>query len=86
MDAAFAGPMAAPFPYFDLVKVIALLLALFGAAAFSSGCEDTTCESGGKTYSPGDNWACDCNTCACNDDGSISSTDIGCSTAGAPNK
>jgi hypothetical protein len=41
---------------------------------------DTTCTDATGTYAVGESWTCEdgCNTCGCQDDGSIVSTDMDC--------
>jgi hypothetical protein len=49
-----------------------------GGAAAGSG---QSCVMNGVTHADGTSWACDCNTCVC-EDGDVASTDMACNGAG----
>ena len=58
------------------------LMAATAGCAGTSGSDDSesvTCEGpDGTIYTVGESYDSDCNTCTCQDDGTISCTDLGC--------
>jgi hypothetical protein len=48
------------------------------------GCDDTSCDDGGRSYEDGERWQCSdgCNSCVCSE-GDVTSTRIGCGDAGS---
>lgn len=62
-----------------------LVLLLVGCSGEDPGpLVSRVCNEGGRTYEPGKSWPCSdgCNTCACNNDGTVSTTLIACTEAG----
>jgi hypothetical protein len=58
------------------VVVGAIVFATLAGASVLSGC-GKSCVYEGRTYDDGDEWACSCNTCSCND-GELGSTRLAC--------
>jgi hypothetical protein len=63
-----------------ILGALAVVAGLFVTAATLAGCDDDTCEWGGKTYQHGESFPAGdgCNTCYCSDDGEVSCTLRGC--------
>lgn len=62
-----------------MLRLVVAMVMASGAA----GCGGTQCEAGGMTYSPGESYPVDCNTCVCMESGSFSCTERGCVDAGS---
>ena len=71
-------------PRADLLMAVSFL-ALFGLACADEGIDagsGKTCTYDGKTYTAGETFKSDCNTCTCMADGTAACTLMGCSGTG----